>query len=108
MKGEFLMIDFGSRGILNGLSQEEIFDLVRETMDEVGIEYQYAPGGVVFYGLKHDDLFGGMFISFDTIQSSRNIAYRNQTEMERVSRNGDLEQNIKLYRQFSKQSLFAA
>lgn len=102
------MIDFGPRGILNGLSQEEVFALVQQTMDEVGIAYQHAPGGIIFHGLSRDDFLETMSITFDTIQSSKKIAYKKLSETKHVLRNCSLEQDIDPYRYFSEQSFFAA
>lgn len=51
------MIDFGNSGILNGLSQAEVFALVVQALDEVGIEYEFSPGGIGFLGLNPEEDF---------------------------------------------------
>lgn len=51
------MVDFGNSDILNGLSKAEILALVVQTLDEVGIEYKFAPGGCVFLGLNPEEDF---------------------------------------------------
>lgn len=51
------MVDFGNLRIINGLSKAEVFALVVQTLDEVGIEYEFSPGGIGFLGLNPEEDF---------------------------------------------------